>query len=78
MKLWRVEGKGDYAGGMAVVAARNEDEAIELANRDSGWRDWRVSCEPNANSCFNKVELIEDYEVAALDPVVLAIYGWRE
>lgn len=39
MNVYSVKAYGNYGGGMAVVAAKDEDEAIELASRivDHSW-----------------------------------------
>lgn len=33
MNLWAIKANGKYAGGMAIVAAKNKEKAIELASK---------------------------------------------
>lgn len=40
MKIWRCYAKAPHGGGMILVAARNEDEAIEAAAKDEMTGIW--------------------------------------
>lgn len=69
LKIYKIEGLGNYSGGIVVVAANSEDEAADLANKNAVY-PWNVTYNAKdaieiSNVCYagdgNEATLIINY-----------------
>jgi hypothetical protein len=57
MKIWKVEGSGNYASGLAIVSAKNPERAAKLAQGKSDWPGMKYeACDASEVSSLVPVE----------------------